>query len=64
MKCASCKDMGVDCPFVAKGETAEEAIEKSRQHAMTDHKEWWDETGSKMSEKDFKEMTMGVVKDC
>lgn len=64
MKCASCKDMGVDCPWVGKAETVDELAMKAKEHAMMDHKEWWDETGSKMSEEEQKKMVMDVAKDC
>jgi predicted small metal-binding protein len=33
----SCKDVGVDCDHVYKGETEEELREKSKQHAMQDN---------------------------
>ncbi len=33
----SCKDMGVECPFVAKGETQEEALKESMGHAVKVH---------------------------
>lgn len=33
----SCKDMGVDCPFVAEGETKEEALKASMGHAVQEH---------------------------
>ena len=64
MKCLSCKDMGVDCPWVGKAETEEEVIQMSKEHAMKDHKEWWDMTGSKMSDMEMKAMAMDKIKDC
>lgn len=64
MKCASCKDMGVDCPWTGKAETIDELAVKVKEHAMSDHKEWWAETGSKMSEEEVKKMTTDVAKDC
>lgn len=33
----SCKDQGVDCPFVAKGATKEEAMKESMAHAVQKH---------------------------
>ena len=64
MKCLSCKDMGVDCPWVGKAETAEEVVKMSKEHAMKDHKAWWDETGSKMSDKEFMDVSMDKIKEC
>ena len=36
-KVLSCRDVGVDCDFVARGATVEEVMEKAQQHARTDH---------------------------
>jgi predicted small metal-binding protein len=36
-KVLTCKDVGVDCDFVARGATVEEVIEKAREHACKDH---------------------------
>lgn len=33
----SCKDMGLNCPFVVKGETAEEVTEKALEHVREKH---------------------------
>ena len=33
----SCRDVGVDCDFVACGKTEEEIFQKASQHAKTDH---------------------------
>ena len=36
-KSFSCRDMGVDCDFIANGETAEEVMQKCAEHAQTEH---------------------------
>lgn len=36
-KVLRCRDVGVDCDFVARGETVEEVLEKAQEHACTDH---------------------------
>ena len=36
-KVLRCKDVGVDCDFVARGATAEEVMEKAKEHACSDH---------------------------
>jgi len=36
-KVLSCRDVGVDCDFVARGATVEEVMEKAREHATKDH---------------------------
>jgi len=33
----SCRDVGVDCDFVACGKTVEEVMEKAAEHGRTDH---------------------------
>ncbi len=33
----SCKDVGVDCDFVACGKTEAEIFQKTAEHAITDH---------------------------
>jgi predicted small metal-binding protein len=33
----SCRDVGVDCDFVACGKTEEEIFQKTAEHARTDH---------------------------
>lgn len=38
-KTLSCRDLGVECDFVAKGKTAEEVKEKMMEHAAEAHKE-------------------------
>jgi predicted small metal-binding protein len=36
-KVLKCRDVGVDCDFVARGATAEEVMEKAAAHAGKDH---------------------------
>jgi predicted small metal-binding protein len=36
-KILTCRDVGVDCDFVAEGETVEEVMEKTRNHAREGH---------------------------
>lgn len=36
-KVLRCKDVGVDCDFVARGATVDEVIEKAKNHACSDH---------------------------
>lgn len=37
MKVMNCRDVGVDCDFVARGETEEEVLQKCGEHARTAH---------------------------
>jgi predicted small metal-binding protein len=59
MKNISCMDMGVNCPFVAEGETAEDAVMNLTAHATTAHPE----EVSKMTPEEMKEAMMAKVKD-
>jgi len=36
-KILRCKDIGVDCDFVARGKTEEEVLKKASEHAKKDH---------------------------
>ena len=36
-KILRCKDIGVDCDFVARGKTEEEVLNKASEHAKKDH---------------------------
>jgi predicted small metal-binding protein len=36
-KVLKCRDVGVDCDFVARGTTVEEVMEKATAHARSDH---------------------------
>jgi predicted small metal-binding protein len=37
-KIVSCRDVGADCDFVARGETEQEVMTQVAEHARTDHK--------------------------
>jgi len=36
-KTVNCRDVGVDCDFVAKGETDQEVLQQCAEHARTAH---------------------------
>ena len=36
-KVVKCRDVGVDCDFVARGETEREVLKKCADHARTEH---------------------------
>ena len=48
MKTLKCKDVGVDCDFVASGKSEEEVLKKATEHARKDH-------GIKKVTKDYKD---------
>jgi predicted small metal-binding protein len=36
-KVIKCRDVGVDCDFVARGETVQEVLKKCEEHARSEH---------------------------
>ena len=36
-KVVSCRDIGMDCDFVARGQSEDEILAKCAEHARTDH---------------------------
>lgn len=36
-KVLTCRDVGVDCDFVARGATVDEVLQKAKEHATKDH---------------------------
>jgi predicted small metal-binding protein len=37
MKVVKCRDVGVDCDFVARGQTEQEVMRKCEEHARAEH---------------------------
>lgn len=63
MKTVSRKDMGVDCPWAGKAETIEGLAMKVKEHAMMDHKEYYEEKIKSMSDNEVEEMINPYVKE-
>jgi predicted small metal-binding protein len=63
MKTVACKNMGVDCPWVGKAETVEELAKMAKEHAMADHKEYFEANMKNMSDKEMEEMVKPYVKE-
>lgn len=63
MKTLACKDMGMDCPWVGKAETEKELVEKAKTHAMDEHKAYWNETMSKMSDDEMMATMKPFIKE-
>ncbi len=38
-KLLRCRDLGLDCPFEAKGETVDEVLQTAYAHALVQHQE-------------------------
>jgi len=58
----SCKDLGMEkCDYVAMGETKEEAMQMSKDHAMKAHPKEMKEKMEKMSEEELKQKMMDAI---
>jgi predicted small metal-binding protein len=55
-KILKCKDIGVDCDFVASGKTVEEVLKKAAEHARKDH-------GIKRVTKDYKDSWRKLIRN-
>lgn len=62
MKVLSCRDMGSNCPFIAKGATVDEVIRKMADHHKIEHPHNWLEMKN-MSPEDIKKTMMKEIKE-
>lgn len=62
MKTLACRDMGVDCDFVAKGQTDEEVVAAGMRHAASRHPEYIKELHKTMSDDDLREASLMKIK--
>jgi predicted small metal-binding protein len=53
----ACKDLGIDCTFVATGATVEEVKQKAMTHAQSVHKDLL----SKMTPKQLAELPQNII---
>lgn len=63
MKTLACKDMGVECDFVGKADTAEEVVQIVSEHATQAHPDKIAEMSKTMSPDDMTKAMMAQVKD-
>ena len=62
MKTLACRDMGVDCDFVAQGETEKEVMDKAMEHVKAVHPEKAEEMKA-MSQQETESAMMAKMKD-
>ncbi len=55
-KIVSCREVGVDCDFVAKGETEQEVLQECAEHARKEH-------GMTELPADLAEKVRGAIRD-
>ena len=55
-KIVSCREVGVDCDFVAKGETEQEVLQECEEHARKEH-------GMTELPADLAEKVRGAIRD-
>jgi len=63
MKTLTCKDIGMDCPWVGRAETIDELVKIFKEHLMEAHKEKWDKEMKNMSDKEIQKMIKPHVRD-
>lgn len=63
MKTISCKDMGVDCPWVGRAKTIDELVRQSKDHAKKHHREYWEKTMKNMSDDEIREEVEKFAKE-
>ncbi len=63
MKTIADKDLGMDCNFIARGETENEAIDKLKEHMETAHSEEMEKITSGKSEDQIKKEFRKYVKE-
>lgn len=63
MKSISCRDMGMDCPWVGKGETLEDLAKQVKDHHMAEHPEYYEDTMKNMSDDEIMDMIEPYVKE-
>jgi predicted small metal-binding protein len=64
MKTLACKDLGVmECGFVAKAETTDEAIRKASDHANKVHAEKMKQMAADMTDAEMKQAMMAAIKN-
>lgn len=63
MMTLTCRDMGVDCPHIIRGETEEEVMERAMEHGEMEHKEKMDEMRKKYSEDEIRNMMKANIKE-
>lgn len=60
IKKLSCRSLGMDCDFVAYGNTVDEVLDKGMEHAKADHPEKYREM-MKMTTDEMKKMRMEMM---
>lgn len=63
MKTFACKDLGMNCDFVAKGETEEDVLKQAIEHGQTTHKSEMDEMAKTMSPEEIEKEIREKIKD-
>lgn len=62
MKALACKDFGIKCNYVAKGDTSKEVINNASEHVKRNHPKSWPKI-EKMSEKEMEQKLIPKIKE-
>lgn len=63
MKTLACRDVGIDCDFVAEGMTEEEVMQDGAQHVQKTHPEVMKKMMETMSEADMRTAMIAKMKE-
>lgn len=63
MRTLACKDLGIECDFVAKGETIHEVMEHMVDHIEDNHLEEWAQMEKKLDLDQEKSLLVKHIKD-
>lgn len=63
MKTLACSDMGLTCPFVAKGETVEDVVAQLAKHGNENHPEEVKVMKAQNSEEELNKIMASKVKE-
>lgn len=63
MKIICDKDLHIDCPFIAQGETVEEVVAKSINHIKKEHPEEMEDMNEKWDDYEIIELVQSKIKE-
>ena len=63
MKTISCKDLGINCPWVGRADNIYKLMEMATKHAVKRHNYYWDNRLNMLSEEELKKIMISHVRD-
>jgi predicted small metal-binding protein len=62
MKTLACRDLGITCDYIAKGQKDEEVVEAGLEHIKSEHPDYVKDMMETMNENDMRKAAMAKVK--